>query len=53
MSERFVGGDGAAGPVEGAWLAGDGTQGAARGAGQLLAKRLSLLFQEGGQGPFG
>jgi hypothetical protein len=53
MSDGFVGGNGAAGPVQGAWLAGDGTEGAALGAGKLLAKGLGLLFQERGQGAFG
>jgi hypothetical protein len=53
MSDGFVGGDGAAGPVQGAWLAGDGTGGAAVGAGKLLAEGLGLLFQERGQGSFG
>jgi hypothetical protein len=53
MSDGFVGGDAAAGPVQGAWLAGDGTGGAAVGAGKLLAQRLGLLFQERGQGSFG
>ena len=53
MSDRFVGGDGAAGPVQGAWLAGHGTESAALGAGKLLAERLGLLFQECGQGSFG
>lgn len=53
MSDGFVGGNAAAGPVQGAWLAGDGTQGAARGTGQLLAEGLGLLFQECGQGSFG
>ena len=53
MSDGFVGGDGAAGPVQGAWLAGDGTGRAALGAGKLLAEGLGLLFQECGQGSFG
>ena len=53
MSDGFVGGDAATGPVQGAWLAADGTQGAAVGTGQFLAERLSLLFQECGQSSFG
>jgi hypothetical protein len=53
MSDGFVGGNAAAGPVQGAWLAGDGTGGAAVGAGKLLAQRLGLLFQKCGQGSFG
>ncbi len=53
MSDGFVGGNTATGPVQGAWLAGDGTQGAALRAGQLLAEGLGLLFQERSQGSFG
>ena len=53
MSDRFIGSNAAAGPVQGAWLAGDGTGGAAVGAGKLLAEGLGLLFQERGQGSFG
>ena len=53
MSDRFVGSDAASRPVQGTWLAGDGTKGAALGAGQLLAEGLGLFFQERGQGSFG
>lgn len=53
MADRFVGSNATAGPVQGAWRAGDDTKGAARGAGELGAEGLGLLFQECGQGSFG
>ena len=53
MAHGFVGGDRAAGQMQGTGLAGNGTRGATVGTGNLLAQRLGLLFQEDGQGAFG
>src|SRR5262249_37321753 len=50
---RLALGNGAAGPVQGAGLAVDGTGGAAVGAGGLFAQGLRLLFQQGSQGALG
>lgn len=53
VADRFVGGHAAAGELQGAGFAGQGTEGTTVGTGNLFAERLGLLFQQGGQGPFG
>ena len=53
MADWLVLSDGAAGQLQRAGLAGNGTGGATGGTGDLFAERLGLLFQEGGQGAFG
>ena len=53
MSDGFVLGDGAAGPLPGAWLAGNGTAGAAVGTESGWSEGLGLLFEEVGECSFG
>src|SRR5205814_4338545 len=53
VADRFALGEGTARPVQGAGLAVQGAGGAAVGTGCLFAERLSLLFQQDGQGALG
>ncbi len=53
MANRFALGHGPAGQLQGAGFAVQGTGGAAVRTGHLGAEGLSLLFEEGGQGPLG
>ena len=53
MSDGFVLGDGAAGPLPGAWVAGNGTAGAAVGTKRGGSECLGLLFEEVGERSFG
>ena len=53
MTNRFVLGDAAAGPLQRAGFPEHGTGSATVRTGHLFAEGLGLLFQEGGQGALG
>ncbi len=53
MSDGFVLGDGAAGPLPGAWLVRKGTTGAAVGTKSGASQTLGLPFEQVGEGSFG